>query len=375
MTTSVRATRRRVTQFLVAGGTALVTIALTASAGAAAVTTLKPGGGANGRVQALTRLGGVIYAGGTFTTAKDAPGKPGVPRQNIAAYNASTGAVQPFNPGEPSQVRALANDGASKIFVGGDFGLRAYSTNGTKLTFPNPGGKVYALTVSGNWLYVGGSFSVTVAGKARTNAVRINIGAAAYDSVWKSNAAATVKGIDVTDNGSFAFMVGQFKGVNGTPVVNLAKVSTTDGKVQSFRFTPPPPDPKGRRSTRAVETYSNKVVVAWTDGVNKTEVYDINSAATLVSWGADGDVQAMRVIGGDLYLAGHWIDHQGPQHVQRYDAYGASSLQPENHYAQPNSPAQGGFAIVDDGHGGVWFGGDTTSVYNTSVTHLFHLVP
>jgi hypothetical protein len=357
--------------------TAVAGLASVAFAGSAlaAVSTVVPGGYTNGRVQALTRIAATntIYAGGTFTVAKDKPGAPSINRHNLAAYNASTGVVQGWNPGAPSLVRALANDG-SRIFAGGDFGLRAYNQSGNQLSFPTPGGKVFTLKVQDGFLYVGGLFSTTVAGKVKTNSLRINLATNATDSVWKANTNGTVKGIDTPDGGGAVFLVGAFTKVNGTDVVNLAKVDTATGALQSFPFVPPPRDPQGRRSSRAIEVYSDKVVVAWTDGVNRTEVYRLSDAFKLKSWQADGDVQAIKAIGNTLYLGGHWVNKLGGVTSQRYIAFNSATLGSPVAFAQPNSPAMGCFAIVEDGGSGVWFGGDTTSVKGVSVGRIFHMV-
>jgi hypothetical protein len=342
-------------------------------ANAAAVTTLQPGGFANGRVNDFARIGSTLYAGGTFTGVKNAPGTGLIARQNLAAFNATTGAVDTsFTSGTPSQVRALEAGGGT-LFAGGDFGLRAFTSGGQSVSVPTISGSVRTLTARGGWLYVGGSFSLTVSGKVKNNALRMSLSTRTIDPVWKANTNGTVKSLDVTDDGTSVFMAGPFTKVNSVNVVNLARVSTSGSGLQPFPFTPPPPDPQGRRGSRYVETYANRVVVAWTDGVNLTEVYDLASAATLKSWQADGDVQVIRVIGNDLYLAGHWVKFLGPKQWRRYAAFNASTLQAAASFNLVNEPAMGGFAIESDGGSGVWFGGDTTSVNGTNVGRMFRM--
>ena len=328
-------------------------------------------------MNALTLIGGpagTLYAGGQFSGVKNAPGTPLIARQNLAVFNAANGTVvTSFTAGTPSQVRALATANDKILYAGGDFGLRAFTSGGSAVSMPSIPGSVRTLATAGGWLYVGGSFSLTVSGKTKTNSLRINLSSGAIDTVWKANTNATVKGIDVTDDGASVFLVGAFTKVNSVNVVNLAKVATNGSGPQTFSFQPPNPDPQGRRSSRYVETYDGKVVVAWTDGVNRTEVYAVANGAKLASWVADGDVQAIKAIGNDLYLAGHWQVSLAGKNWRRYAAFNASSLQPIAAFNIANEPAMGGFAIQSAGGNGVWFGGDTTTVNGTTVGRLFRM--
>jgi hypothetical protein len=80
---------------------------------------------ANGDVQAVTVSGGLVYAGGHFTTFTAAK----TPRTQLAAVNESTGATDPFNP---------------------------------RMVTSYPG--VWALTATTSFLYVGGHFTVAGSG-------------------------------------------------------------------------------------------------------------------------------------------------------------------------------------------------------------------
>ncbi|MCX6755713.1 MAG: BspA family leucine-rich repeat surface protein [Candidatus Nomurabacteria bacterium] len=119
----------------------------------------------------------IIYIGGTFTHVMSHGGapKPSNARNNIAAINALTGALLPFDPSPDATVRALALDATgSNIYVGGDF-LNMGTTPTTYLAKIKTGdssvnttfnfnifadGKVRALLLSSDgYLYVGGDFT------------------------------------------------------------------------------------------------------------------------------------------------------------------------------------------------------------------------
>jgi hypothetical protein len=64
---------------------------------------------------ATSPSGSVVYVGGSFTKVD------GLPRTHIAAFNAVTGALLPWNPGVSGKVSAIATQG-DNVYVGGTFG-------------------------------------------------------------------------------------------------------------------------------------------------------------------------------------------------------------------------------------------------------------
>jgi hypothetical protein len=113
-------------------------------------------------VFALAKGGDVVYAGGRFTDMG------GVPRQDLAAVDATTGALLPWAPNPDDIVEALAV-GRSAIWAGGRFANiggapRAYLAALDPATgAPTPcdaraNGEVLALAASGDTVFVGGTF-------------------------------------------------------------------------------------------------------------------------------------------------------------------------------------------------------------------------
>ncbi len=150
----------------------------------------------NDTVWAIDVGGGVVYAGGFFTSVRP-PGNPlgsgEVTRNHIAAFDASTGAlITSFN--------------------------------------PNINGDVYDLDVSndGTKLYVSGSFS-TVGGTTRQNIARLNLPSGSLDTAWSANASAAV--MTVSSNNDGVFVGGDFTSIKNTARTRLAKLNTTNGNV------------------------------------------------------------------------------------------------------------------------------------------------
>src|SRR6266542_5807036 len=101
--------------------TLIGTLATASTALAALNNAIDPGvAQANDRVFAILRAGDTIYLGGDFTALTDANGT--VPRDHVAAVDAATGLVLPWNPGANGVIHTLAAsvDG-STVYAGGEF--------------------------------------------------------------------------------------------------------------------------------------------------------------------------------------------------------------------------------------------------------------
>jgi hypothetical protein len=176
-----------------------------------------------------------VYVGGTFgnigTTA----------RANLAALDATTGALAPWAPGTDAAVHAIASDGRV-IFVGGDFvtaggqargRLAALSIQTGLATAWNPncgGGNVYALAVSGSRLVVGGAFTlVGNLSRARLAAIDTTTGVA---TAWNPGANGLVRTLAVA--GNTVYCGGQFTIVRGQPRERLAAIDATSGQLLAW---------------------------------------------------------------------------------------------------------------------------------------------
>ena len=119
----------------------------------------------NGRVSALVLSDGQLFVGGQMT----------VPFNRLGAVDPVSGAVVWAPTDVPTEVRALAAVGDA-LFVGGDFGLRVYSTTTFGLLTTITCGQVRAIEpdLAGTGVFVGGSFT-TCGGQAHKNLARVDV--------------------------------------------------------------------------------------------------------------------------------------------------------------------------------------------------------
>ena len=198
----------------------------------------------DGVVWAQAINGNTVYAGGQFSNARPAGSAPGVnttPRNNLLAYNLTTGnLIASFNPNLNGQVLALAvSPDGSRLYVGGDFttvngvkrgGFAAFDTSTGSLVasfHPDTNYAVRTIVATNTVVYFGGKFA-TVAGVARSNlaAVRASDGAVLG---WAPTASDRVNAMVMTPDGSRLIVGGAFTTVNGAPAYGLASLDSNDG--------------------------------------------------------------------------------------------------------------------------------------------------
>ena len=248
----------------------------------------------NGKVLALTRSGGTLYAGGDFTTVDgqrahflvaldpasgalqtgfapapdNAVTSLALAGTNLIAagafsqiggdtadkfigeVNQSTGAaVGGFSAGADGPVNALAltADG-SHVYVGGSFaniGGQAYAnlaeldagTGGAVAAFnPNPDQPVYALALSATKLYAGGSFNSFTGGTVNEpDLAELDPGTGAVIPAFAPSPSGPVFALLVSGDGQTVYAGGQFQGIGGGSASFLAAVTAATGQlVKSF---------------------------------------------------------------------------------------------------------------------------------------------
>ena len=123
-------------------------------------------------VNALALEGNTLYAGGLFTTVG------GRTRNNLAAIDATTGALSAWDPDADGEVRCLVVQGKS-LYVGGEFiriggeprsHIAAIDVRSGRPTIwdANAGQRVRALAVKGRTIYAGGDFDI-IGGQRRNS--------------------------------------------------------------------------------------------------------------------------------------------------------------------------------------------------------------
>jgi hypothetical protein len=202
---------------------------------------------ASGEVRKFLQVGGTMYAGGSFGSVSTAPGvSPGgtFTRNNIVAFNATSGVIQPFA--------------------------------------PNVAGEVWALAANGTSLYVGGTFT-TVNGVARRGIAKLDAASGAVDTAFNANLAsgrvteAAVVGGRLLVGGTFP---GKLRALNlatgaNTGYINVAitgTVADNAGPTEVYRFAVNP------AGTRLVAV-GNFTTVA---GQSRSRAFMLNLGATVM---------------------------------------------------------------------------------------------
>ncbi|MBM9503321.1 CBM96 family carbohydrate-binding protein [Actinacidiphila acididurans] len=201
----------------------------------------------NGVVWALAQSGGVVYAGGTFSSVRPPGAAAGTSEQkalNFQAFNAATGAPTScklsFTVGTgTATVRALAvSPDKSTLYAGGTFGavngtavsnLAAISLPGctVKPTFKvSVSSQVRGLAVTADTVYLAGNFS-TVAGKTRQHFAAVTTTGALKP--FTANTDKAGKAVLVSPDGGKVVIGGDFDTVNGVSSHALAVVNATSG--------------------------------------------------------------------------------------------------------------------------------------------------
>jgi PKD repeat protein len=267
---------------------------------------------ANADVNVVLTIGTTTYIGGEFTSMRPsgaAAGTDEVPRSHLAAVDNQTGALLPWNPGANGSVYALAAavDGSS-VYVGGMFsvlggdthkrlGAVSASTGSAVSSFnPSVDGKVYAIAVSGSTVYLGGTFT-TVNSAARTRLAAVGTTGALL--AWTAQPNDSVRSITLSPDGSSVYVGGEFSSVNGlTREKYLTKLSPSTAAFQPWTTHP------GYPLWSVVATTSTVYVGG--NGAGGHASSFTSGGTQLWKFQTDGGVQAVYLLGGVLYVGGHF---------------------------------------------------------------------
>ena len=287
-----------------------------------------PNQGLSYLVQALAVVGSDLYVGGQFSQTGD-----GTLRDlgYIARYDTTTNTWYPLpNQGLNDFVFALAVVG-SDLYVGGQFSqtgdgtlrdlgyiARYDTTANTWNALPKEGlsSSVHALAVDGSDLYVGGSFAQTGDGTLT------NLGGVArYDTTTNTWNALPNQGLPgavyaLAVDGSDLYVGGYFTGTGDGTVTNLGNITRYDTTDNSWHALPNQGlgvDPFGVIQALAVDgsdLYVGGFFTQTGDGtltnLGRIARYDTtaNTWHALPKQGLNGIVDALAVVGSDLYVGG-----------------------------------------------------------------------
>lgn len=329
----------------------------------------------NGRVNAIVVAGSTVYLGGQFTSlrpAGDPVGTGEVARNHMAAVDLTTGALLPWDPNANGTVRAIRVVGTT-VYLGGSFTnvggigrqrLAAVATGTGALVTTwtaSASGEVFSLTRQNNTLFVGGSFA-TVDGSARANLAAVSTSTGAI-LPWAPTTDAQVRALRLVP-GNRMVVGGWFANMNGSSHHNLGAVDSVTGATVPW---------KDQTSYPVIGLAADAagVYVAGAGGGGNFAGFNPATGASLWQGGTNGNVQAIGVTDGFVYLGGHFQTYCGPQHGQHtcttptprdkllaVDA-ATGTLQAWNPGA---NSVLGVFALMGTANGDMLAGGDFTSI-------------
>jgi outer membrane protein OmpA-like peptidoglycan-associated protein/nitrite reductase/ring-hydroxylating ferredoxin subunit len=300
----------------------------------------------NGTVDALAASGSTVYAGGEFTAA-DAEGTE-VPRDHLAAFDATSGEGSGWNP--------VAN------------------------------GTVLALAVSGSELYVGGLFT-EVGGEPRSQLAAVSTETGAVDGQWNPEVEGEPSIVcAIAVEGSTVYVGGQFAEAKRVPRENLAAFNLAD---ESDSGTPTAWDPSVDARVDALLAKGSTIYAggefehANTGGeyVERLHAaaFDPSSGA-VTSWNPSplyGAVDALAQVGDEVILGGAFANAAGIEgHTGPLLGVNATSGEPTGWTPGPDNPV---YALLPDGRGGLSVGGDfyalTSKGHKSMRSYYAHFSP
>jgi hypothetical protein len=364
----------------------------------------------NAYVKTFAQIGNVMYVGGKFLQVQHGVGGPTFTQSYLAAFDVNTGEWIPtFNPVIDAPVLKIkaAPDG-SKLFVGGEFSNINGVANTTGLAAVNPTtgapvpasewqayvGKpsgpydIRAMSIQGNWLYLGGDFTQITGGTGFDTAgpltlarlARVKLSNGRPDFTWMPTLDTAPQDIFATADRLYA--VGTMSVLNGQTLNpnHLAIVNTTDGSRVAGLQSWQPTQPGVTEPSNTILEYQNHVYQGGSQ--HYLHSYDKDTYAlerNHAAQNAGGDFQALAIHDGILYAACHCVtdwqyeDGSGwnpPSGYSRVDpinliaAYDTTNNQealPEFHPTQlrlMGSGGEGPWALEFDSNECMWAGGD-----------------
>jgi hypothetical protein len=378
----------------VAAGTALAFAPSSATAASSGAVSMTPSAtwGTDGKVYTMTQVGNTIYLAGTFQNLVNPKTGTKQPAANIGAIDATTGKpIATFMAGTNGLIYSIrASADGSTLYAGGVFSaadgvarknMAAFSTSTGALTAwaPKATVAVRAVLPIGDKVIVAGDFTYLNGQPVQRLGAVDTVTGASYPG-WNTSATCRVQALAATPDGQSFYAGGYAQYWNGVYQPGIVRMSASTGQVDgSFNahYAPnqvacEPVHHHGGNNpfTIFVQPTTGSLTVA-IGGTNN--ILDGLSSSGARYWRdyADGDFQAVTVLGSYVYAGGHFRskiwDACGnnfvPEHIVRIFPNNGCVDSSWTTYMYPHDQAghyYGTWVLINDGSN-LYAGGEFTS--------------
>jgi trimeric autotransporter adhesin len=306
----------------------------------------------NGVVWQQITIGDIVYATGSFAytwpSGQANNGTNRTPRENLLAYNITTGALTSFHHVLNGQGLAIAvTPDHTKLIVGGEFttvdgqsrnrvAVFDVATGALNATIkPSMNATVRAITASNSTVWIGGSFS-TASGVARTRLAAYSLSSGALLSWAPTAGDYLVSALLLTPDQTEVIVGGRFTTLNGVTANGLGAVGAVAGDTKPYPVNQVIKDFTNNAGIESLSTDGTSVFgggFAYYAG-NFEGSFAVVPDTGVIKWINDchGDTYSVYPIGQVLYVAGHphnckWIGaypDQTPRRVLAFTTYASS---------------------------------------------------
>jgi len=296
--------------------------------------------GLDGQVFSMARASSTLYVGGAFNAVNDASRLyiggdfDYVGPNNGAGVGIDIATVQASNafPAVNGPVYAAVSDGTNGWYIGGAFSdVGGVSRNNiahieqSGATYiveaawdPDANGPVYALTLTGGTIYVGGAFT-SIGGATRNNIASIATADGSADAAWDADPDGAVRTLALS--GGVLYLGGDFTNINVNTISQarhyIAAVDTTDPGNEDVAISWNPDADGIVRSllVSAGTLYAGGDFTSFNSGADTRKYIAALDPATglATAWAPDADatVRAMALSGTILYIGGDFTSVDG----------------------------------------------------------------
>lgn len=339
------------------------------------------------RVLAIQPVGDRIFVAGTFSSIIDPSGRS-YPAQNLAVFSATTGAADlSFAGGTNNTVTSLATDGGSTLYLGGTFGtvngqtrkgLAALDTTSGALRAWNPSvagtGQVDAVAWSSGSVYAGGNFSSVSGGGGTSQAyvAKVDASTGAVDASWTPAPDGRVRALTVAADGtSRLFLGGDFTSVSAKASTNkVAAVALSGTGAVDTGFKAAATNAGSYAPVFDLTSDGARVYTATAGSGGACAALNVTSGALVWSDHSNGNMQSVRLTGGQLYCAGHF---SGTGSFLGQTRYKLAAVDPAtgalSSFAPNINSSQGPWALATDATH-LYVGGDFSKIAGVAQPHF-----